>query len=226
MQLEKSSFKVLDPKRERSHVFRFQSWYSPIFIKRRTDENSDNSTCITFDVLKDKESKHFLTIANILPPSPLDSHEVMTHVANLNNDFTNNSLVKLPSIHSQNCIVVPANDNNNNHFSYLLHLDNLPIRRLAIETNGGDLEGLLHHAMKVLKQQRFYLMQHKDKLHTLRSIDADFLNIVSAYPDVEAYAIAYAWAQGLVYADRFLYVFTDGKTRERKPFEHGYGVDR
>ena len=226
MRLERRSFKVLDTKKDYTQLYRFQSWYSPIFIKSRSDIDNDNSTCITFDVRKDKEAKHFLTIANILPPAPLDTHEVMTHVVNLNNDFTNNTPIKLPSIHNQHCVVVPANDNVSNHFSYQLQVENVPIMRLFIETNGIDLEGLLHHAIKVLRQNRFYLVPHKDKPHTLRTIDADFYNIVSVYPDAEAYALTYAWAQALVYADRFLYIFDDGKVRDKKPFEHGYGVDR
>jgi len=225
MHLQKSSFKIL-PKATYSHVYRFQSWYSPIFIKSTSNDETNGSTCITFDVQKDREQKHFLTLANILPPSPLDSHEVLTHAVNLNNDFTNNTMAKLPSLYTQNCIVLPANDNLTNHFAYQLQFDALPIRRLWIETNGMNLEGLLHHAMKVLKQNRFYLLPHKEKPHTLRSLDADFLNIVSAYPDIEAYALTYAWAQALVYADRFMHIFREGKAKDKKPFDHGYGVEK
>jgi len=50
--------------------------------------------------------------------------------------------------------------------------------------------------------------------------------MVSAYPDIEAYALTYAWAQALVYADRFMYIFNDGVVKDKKPFNHGYGPDR
>lgn len=235
MHLEKRRFKVLDPKKANTHLYYFQSWYSPIFLKSKTEEDSGNSVCITFEARKEgvkedtkkREGKTFLLLANIFSPSTLDSHDVLLYAKNLYNDFTNNTFVKLPSTYEQKCIIVPAEHNAHNHFAMQLQFDRLPIQRCYLEDNGGDIEGLLNHAIKVLREDRFYLTHNAKTNNSLRVIDSDFLNRVSAFPNPEAYALLYAWAQGLVYADRFLYLFTEEKGKnEGKRFEHGYGVDR
>jgi hypothetical protein len=226
MYLEKKSFQVYNSKKQYSHIYYFQSWYSPIFLKAK-NEDADNSTCITFEVRRNKEGKHHLALANILPPNVMDSHEVLIHAKNVNNDFTNNNLVGLPSRFNQSCVILPADSHgSHNTFASVLQRDNLPIRRMFIERNGGDIEGLLHQAVRVLRQDKFYLLPHPKKEHALRPIDSDFLNIVASYPDKESYALAYAWAQGLVYAEKHLYIFDTIKEDKTKKFNHGYGVER
>lgn len=238
MHIEKRRFKVLDPKKATTHLYYFQSWYSPIFLKGTNDEDNGNSVCITFEARREgrkeeqretrarRNLKSFLVLANIFSPASLDSHEVILYVGNLYNDFTNNTFVKLPPTYDQKCVIVPANHNVNNHFSTNLHLDGLPIQRFFLEDNGVDIEGLLHHATKLLRQDRFYLTHNAKANNSLRSIDSDFLNRLSAFPNPESYALLYAWGQALIYADKFLYLFDDSIEQEKKPFEHGYGVDR
>lgn len=228
MHIEKSIFKVLDSKRAFTHVYYFQSWYSPVFLKSRNDNDAGNSTCITFEVRKDKEnSKNYLILKGILPPSPLDSHEVMTHAKNLNNDFTNNGLEKLPSLFNQRCVIIPANDNVANIFAGTLQRDNIPIRRLYIENNGIDLEGLVHQAIKVVRNNGFFILPKLKIENALRTIDKDFMNMIATYPDSESYALCYAWAQALVYADKYLYTFEDDKkhSKQSQGVNHGYGID-
>jgi hypothetical protein len=227
MHIEKSIFKVLDSKRAYTHVYYFQSWYSPIFLKSRHDNDAGNSTCITFEVRKDKEGKRYLVLANVLKPSILDSHEVIIHAKNLNNDFTNNSLDKLPNLHNQRCIIVPGNDNINNIFASALQKDNLPIRRLYIENNGIDLEGLVHQAIKIVRNNGFFILPKPKVDNTLRTIDKDFMNMIATYPNSESYSLCYAWAQGLVYADKYLYLYEHDSKRpiKRDGVNHGYGVE-
>jgi hypothetical protein len=227
MHIEKGIFKILDLKRAFTHVYYFQSWYSPIFLKTRHSEASDDSTCITFEVRKDKEGKRYTVLANILPPSILDSHEVVIHAKNLNNDFTNNELRPLPSLYNQHCVIIPANDNIANIFAGALQKSNIPIRRLYIEDNGIDLEGLVHQAIKTVRNNGFFILPSVKSANTLRKIDKDFMNMIATYPDQESYALCYAWAQGLVYASKYLYLFEDERNSiKSQGVNHGYGVDK
>lgn len=229
MHIEKSIFKILSLNRDYTHLHYFQSWYSPIFLKSRHESDSDDSTCITFELRKDKEgNRKYLVLTNILPPSILDSHEVIIHAKNLNNDFTNNSLTRLPSLYNQHCVIVPANDNISNIFAAALQKDNVPLRRLYIENNGIDLEGLVHQAIKIVRGNGFFILPKAKEAKALRTIDKDFMNMIATYPDKESYALCYAWAQGLVYADKYLYTFDDDSKNPLKNqgVNHGYGVEK
>src|SRR4051812_9286894 len=97
----RKDFQVLNSKKIYTPHFFYQSWYSPIFLRKRTDEDDDESCCITFQVRKDGDDKKYLVLANILMPNRLNPHNVLTHVRNLNNDFTNNTLKEVPSRYSQ-----------------------------------------------------------------------------------------------------------------------------
>jgi len=224
MRIERRSFKIINAKKPYKRVYWFQSWYSPIFIKSSSVEDTTNSCCITFEMRKDNQGKHYITLANILPPAPLDSHDVMTHAVNLNNDFTNNTLKALPNLYNQQVVILPSNDNLSNSFAYELQVDhNIPVRRLPIELNGINIDGLIHQAIKIVKKDKFYLRHHHERPNTLDLIDSNFINIINSYPDIESYSLAYAWAQGLVFAHRFLYILDDRKRSEKKSFDHGYG---
>jgi hypothetical protein len=225
--IEKSIFIVLDAKREFTHSYYFQSWYSPIFLKARNELDANNSTCITFEVRQDKDKHHYIVLKDILPPSLLDSHEVVTHLKNMNSDFTNHALRAMPSLYTQKCVIIPANDTVNNIFSISLQKDNIPIRRLYIEDNGIDVEGLIHQAVKIVRNKGFFLLPSLKLSNVLRTIDKDFLNMISTYPDSESYSLCYAWAQGLVYASKYLHTFEEDKKTVKKStaVNHGYGVE-
>lgn len=226
MTILRNDFKILNPKNIYTHDFYYQSWYSAIFLKKRPPNDNDDSCCITFQVRKDREDKKYLVLANILSPSRFSSFEVMSRVNNLNKDFTNNTSKELPSAYDQTCVIFPANENEYNTFSAQAERDNIPIQRLFIEQNGIDLEGMMHRAMLIAKHGRFYLCLNPKDLNVLRPIDEAFLQMMIRYPSQDAYAIAYAWAQGLIYAERYLGIFEEVKKVNSIKPKHGfYGVE-
>lgn len=226
MILERSSFSIANPDKPYLHVYYFQSWYSPIFLKDRNEKDSGNSTCITFELRKTKNNYHYLVIASLLRPRIMDSHDVMVYAKNLSNDFTNQSKEELPHLYQQNYVVIPGNDKVHNIFAAGLMSKNLPVRRLFIETNGIDIEGLMHQAISCVKNGHFYML-FKPKSKALRDLDKDFINMACSYPDPESYALVYAWAQGLVFADKYLHILGEPRAKDKSsvPPNHGYGVD-
>ncbi len=218
-------FKVLNPKKTYEHRFYYQSWYSSIFLKNRPPDDNEESCCVTFQVRKDREDKNYLVLANMLLPDRFDPYQVMARLKNLEKDFTNNTMKELPSAYSQNCVIVPANENEANSFASEAERDNIPIQRLFIEANGGSLEGLVNRALNLTKQGRFFLVLNQKDKNVFRAMDERFLELIIRHPSNDAYAMAYAWAQGLIYGERFLRLFDESK-KELRDIKHGfYGVD-
>lgn len=229
MNIERGIFKVLDTKKKYSHLYYFQSWYSPIFIKSRSENDNNYSTCITFQIRKDEKEDTHALLANIFKPTVLDSHELLIHAQNLNYDFTNHELKKGDSLINQKCVIIPADHHVNNLFANHLRVEKVPVQRFYLENNGTDLEGLIHQAIKLVKEKKFFILPKPKVENTLRQIDKDFLNMVCTYPDPESYALCYAWAQGLIYASKFLHAFENQKHKKAdkgKRFNHGYGIEK
>lgn len=219
-------FKVLDPEKTYEHRFYYQSWYSSIFLKNRQPDDNEESCCVTFQVRKDREGKNYLVLANILLPDRFDSYQVMTHLKNLNDDFTNNTLKEMPSTYTQNLVIIPAVENEPNSFAHEAQMDNIPIQRLYIEGNGGSLEGMVNRAINLIKKKRFLLVRNPKNKNVFRPLDERFLELIIRYPSNDAYAIAYAWAQGLIYGERYMGLFEDKRKEKSSSIKHGfYGVD-
>ncbi len=219
------NFKVLDPKKTCKHKFYYQSWYSSIFLKNRPPDDNDESCCVTFQVRTDREDKSYLVLANIFLPDRLDPYEVMKHLKNLNNDFTNNTLTTLPSAHTQKCVIIPATENEPNSFASEAQSAGVPIHRLYAEDNGGDLDGLLNRAVNIAKRGGFFLVRNPKENNVFRTMDERFLGLIIRHPSNDAYAISYAWAQGLIYGERFLGLFRERDGKPKWVNQVFYGVE-